>query len=391
MKSKWTALLLALALLLTGLTGCKSGQGKKDDSYPVEAGYLYGMDYIAFEGIGNGIDYVKAFELMHNLGVQSIRHWMHVDWFFDENFEIREKNVDTMRSILAEAAKYNFQLVGMNHHNINKYGVSHVNDKISRSSDYYAEWLNNYERGWYELVKLFPEITIWEIDNETNNVDFMKNAEGTGAFSLQEMADISTDMFFYGSRGVHRANPDALTVMGGFVTWSGEGFLKAVYENIKSGSFGEGSTEPDDYFQALAWHPYTSSFNADAFVQANQALYDIAYSYEGKHKKVYFTELGNWEATQSEDKAVECIKEVYKATGERLPFVESIHYYRAFDNIIDNNCQGGIFRDPNPERQDIVKSTGERANPGSPKKTAYAYQEMAGGSGSLDLLTTVLK
>ena len=56
MKAKWTALLLALALLATGLTGCKSGQ----DTYPVDAGYLYGMDYIAFEGIGNGIDYVKA-------------------------------------------------------------------------------------------------------------------------------------------------------------------------------------------------------------------------------------------------------------------------------------------------------------------------------------------
>ena len=179
--------------------------------------------------------------------------------------------------------------------------------------------------------------------------------------------------------------------MGGFVTWSGEGFIKAVYENIKSGNFGEGSKEPDDYFQALAWHPYTNSFNADTFVQANQALYDIAYSYEGKHKKVYFTELGNWDSTQSEAKAVECIKDVYKATAERLPFVESIHYYRAFDNIADNNCQGGIFRDPNPDRQDVNKSTGKRENPGSPKKTAYAYQEMAGGSGSLDVLTTVLK
>ena len=78
--------------------------------------------------------------------------------------------------------------------------------------------------------------------------------------------------------------------------------MKAVYENIESGSFGEGSTDPDDYFQALAWHPYTNGFNAEAFVTANQSLYDIAYSYEGKHKTVYFTELGNWDATQGADK-----------------------------------------------------------------------------------------
>lgn len=267
---KWMALLLAAALCVSGLTGCRTKE--ETASHTADQTYLYGMDYIAFEGIGNGIDYVKAFQLMQNLGVKSIRHWMHVDWFFDEEFNVRQANVDTMKDILAEAAKYDFQLVGMNHHNINKYGPAHVNDKVSRSSSYYAEWIENYERGWYELAKLFPEITIWEIDNETNNIDFMQNAEGTGAFSLQEMADISTDLFYYGSRGVHQANPDAVTVMGGFVTWSGEGFLKAVYENIKSGNFGEGSTDPDDYFQALAWHPYTNGFNAESFVTANQNL-----------------------------------------------------------------------------------------------------------------------
>lgn len=79
---------------------------------------------------------------------------------------------------------------------------------------------------------------------------------GGRCFLPSGKADISTDMFFYGSRGVHRANPEAVTVMGGFVTWSGEGFLKAVYENIESGSFGEGSTDPDDYFQALAGTVY---------------------------------------------------------------------------------------------------------------------------------------
>lgn len=387
MKRKILATLLALALMVTGLSGCKK---KEEDKYPVDAGYIYGMDYIAWEGVGNGIDYVKGFELMHNLGVQSIRHWMHVTWFFDTDFNVKKENVEKMHAIIAEAQKYNFQLVGMNHKNINKYGPSHQNDKVSRSSSYYAEWLENYERGWYELAKEFPEITIWEIDNETNNIDFMHNAEGGPAFSLQEMSDISTDMFYYGSRGVHAANPDALTVMGGFVTASAEGFLNAVYKNIESGEFGEGSTDPDDYFQALAWHPYTKGFNKERFIQDNQHIYDIAYGYEGKHKKVYFTELGNWSKTQNGEVAAQYIKEVYETTKESLPFVESIHYYRAFDNIVDNNNRSGIFVDPNPNREDINKDTGKRANPGAPKKSAYAYQEMTGGSGSLDLLTTVL-
>ncbi len=387
MAKKLLCLLLALVTAF-GLFGC---QPKEEDKYPVDPGFLYGMDYIAYEGYYNKIDYKKGFELMHNMGVQSIRHWMHVTWFFDDNFNVKQENVDLMKDILAEAQKYDFQLIGMSHKNINKYGYANQDAKVSRYSDYYAQWLENYERGWYELVKLFPEITIWEIDNETNNKDFMKNAEGGPAFSLQEMADISTDLFYYGSRGVHAANPDAITVMGGFVTWSGEGFLKKVYENIKSGEFGEGSTNPDDYFQCLAWHPYTEGFNADSFANQQQALYDIAYSYEGKHKKVYFTELGNWNYTQNDEKAAQYIKEVYAVTAERLPWVESIHYYRAFDNIRDKNCQGGLFADADPDQVDIDPNTGLRRNPGAPKLAAYAYQEMTGGTGSLELVMTKLE
>ena len=88
-----------------------------------------------------------------------------------------------MKDIIAEAHKYDIQLIGMSHRNINKYGPAHENSKVGRDSDYYEEWIANYEKGWYMLASLFPEITIWEIDNETNNVDFMADAEG-GAFTL---------------------------------------------------------------------------------------------------------------------------------------------------------------------------------------------------------------
>lgn len=386
MRKKWTAIYMAVILLV-----CACGCGNQKDSYPVEDGYLFGMDYIAFEGVGNGVDYVKAFELMDNLGVRSIRHWMHLTWFFDQDFNVNQKNVDLMKDIIREAQKYDFQLIGMSHRNINKYSSEtprYENAKISRSSDYYATWIADYERGWYELARLFPEITIWEIDNETNNIDFMEDAEG-GSFSLQDMADISTDLFYYGSRGVHAANPDAVTVMGGFVTWSGSEFLTKVYENIKSGEFGEGSTDPDDYFQALAWHPYTSLFHAERFVKDNQALYDIAYGYEGKHKKVYFTEVGGWDENLSQQQAAQYVEELYQAM-EQLPFVESAHYFRAFDNLIDANCHYGMFVDPNPQREETEKGKNQRMNPGMPKESAYAYQRAAGGTGSLELLMTEL-
>ena len=381
---KKAALVVSVLFFACGVAGCK----REKDSYTADQKYLYGMDYILFEGLGNGIDYVKGVQLLNNLGVKSLRHWMHVDWFMDEEFNLKEENVETMRAMLAELKKYDFQIIGMNHNNFNYTGMTSAKPpRDTEEGSYYREWLALYEESWYRLASLFPEITIWEIDNETNNVDFMPSTEG-GDFSLSTMTDISTDMFYYGSKGVHRANPDATTVMGGFVTWNGEAFLEGVYENIKSGDFGEGSTDPDDYFQALAWHPYTNGFNADRFVEDNRALYNIALRYEKKHKTVYFTELGNWTATQSEETAAEYLTQGYKVTAERLPFVESIHYYRMFDNVIDNNNVSGIFYDPNPDRVDMTPDG--RANPGAPKAAAYAYQRMTGRTGSLELLMTDL-
>lgn len=372
------------------LVAC-TGDGDKKVEYEADRTYVYGMDYIAFEGIGNGIDYIKAFELMNNLGVKSIRHWMHCNWFFDYKFNRNETNIALMHDILSEASKYGFRIVGMNHCNFNAYGkhIAKLPRDVSEGSEY-LEWLATYERTYYELVKEFPEITIWEIDNETNNVDFMPNAVG-GQFSLAEMTDISTDLFYYGSKGVKRANPKNQTVMGGFVTWCAEEFLRGVYENIKSGNFGEGSTDPDDYFDCLAWHPYPQIFNREKFVTDNKAIYDISLEYEKRAKKVYFTEIGGWDYLQSAEKSAAYVESLYQTIVEEMPYVESAHYFRAFDNVIDNNNIAGIFHDPNPDRTDILFGTGRRANPGSPKLSAYAYQRVAGGSGSLDLLTTFLE
>lgn len=392
MKRKITALLLA-TLLGISVVGCQNNTGGGGDEPPVDTAYtadqkyIYGMDYIIYERLD--FDYVKGLQLLNNLGVKSLRHWMHFDWFMDEEMTLKQSNVNKMKEILAEIGKYDMQVIGMSHKSFNYTGNPSLRvpyDKTEGSE--YWTYLGLYEEAWYTLAKTFPEITMWEIDNETNNIDFMHSTEG-GGFSLSEMTDISTDLFYYGSKGVHRANPDAVTIMGGCVTWNAEAFIEGVYENIKSGRFGEGSTNPDDYFQALAWHPYTTGFDADSFVEDNQAIYDIAYRYEGKHKTVYFTELGNWTNNQTPEKAAEYLQAVYQTTLERLPFVESIHYYGMFDNIPDNNNRYGIFADPNPKNVD--NGPDGRLDPGSPKPAAYAYQTMAGGTGSLDLLRTPLE
>lgn len=378
------------------------GENYRSDMALPEKGHLYGMCYLAYEGLGNGIDYVKAFELMHNLGVQSIRHWMHFSYYMKDYKTFKSEAVEQMHAMLAEAAKYNFQIIGMNHTNWSVKDQRFTTGKPVRKpwDEDYQTWLNCYEESWYLAVKEFPEITYWEIDNEINNKDFMYTQGHFGEkLSTKEMAALAADMLYYGSRGIHRANPKAVTVMGGIVDPMGLGipmseigttmvnFMEALYDEIESGD--HHSYYPDDFFQVAAWHPYYYKKEADSyFVEQNNAIYDVIRKREGKDKKVFLTEFGWNEKTWSIDKITEAMKNLYKVVAEQMPYVESLHYFRAFDNSA-NNSTYGIFYDPNPERKDIGPD-GTRRTPGAAKPTAYAYQEAAGGKGSLTLLETPL-
>ena len=129
---RWLSLLLCTGLLLC--TSCESsktpgesgenstdadryGDNYRSDMTTPEKGHLYGMCYLAYEGIGNGIDYVKAFELMNDLGVKSIRHWMHFGYYMEDYKTFKPEAVEQMHAILAEAKKYGFQIIGMSHDN----------------------------------------------------------------------------------------------------------------------------------------------------------------------------------------------------------------------------------------------------------------------------------
>ena len=390
--------------------------------------YLFGMDYLAWEGIGQNIDYVKAFQVLDNMGVQSMRHWMHFAYLLKDPTTFHEGRAEMMHKILAEAKKHDIQIVGMSHSNWDIHEKQWVIGKHRyqpwEDSDYY-KWLEVYEETWYTIVKEFPEITYWEIDNEINNMDFMyihrapKDKRGRNLIlSLEQMAQISADMMFYASRGIHRANPNAITVMGGLVDPNGLGtkgcgysyddpeewvntgtmvdFLEVLYDCIATGE--HGSYYPDDFFQVAAWHPYYYSKCADDFwVAENNRIYDVIKRREGKDKKVFLTE-GGWSARgntkiNGEDVPITSemvgawIKHTFNLIATKMPYVESWHYFRMFDNIANNNSTGGLFFDPDPnDSYAAVTWIPEILDAGAPKAAAYAYQQMTGATGSLELL-----
>lgn len=76
------------------------------------------------------------------------------------------------------------------------------------------------------------------------------------AFGSDSKIGIITEMCYAASKGIHSANPDAVAVFPGILTYAGSDdakkLLKKVCRSIGSGQYGNGSTDPDDYFGAVA-------------------------------------------------------------------------------------------------------------------------------------------
>ncbi|HEY8389501.1 MAG TPA: hypothetical protein VIL26_00890 [Clostridia bacterium] len=381
--------------------------------------YLFGMCYLMEEREYDfAYDMEKEVKLMKNLGVKSVRQWMHFSTLMYDKNTLKKDACEKMHTLLKLCSDSGMVNIGMNHHNFNN-GTNSIGKpkRLIYNGSSYVNWLNDYYTSWYTLVSEFPEIKYWEVDNEVNNKDFMKNEYGQAVYSVQEMADIAADMFYYASRAIHDANPDAIVVMGSMTEPEGLGngnlleFFEVLYNNIESGNFGyfygkedkqNASTNADDYFQIACWHPYVwTDFKPDEFVEKNAKIYDILLKHEGKHKKVFLTELGFNDKNRGEENTALAIRQLYTVIKEKMPYVESVHYFKMFDTALTDAWDShgdyvrfGLFYDPDVNRKYPLLNEshktptegGTLAVNGKAKIKAYTYQELAGGSGNLDLL-----
>ena len=123
---------------------------------------------------------------------------------------------------------------------------------------------------------------------------------------------------------------------------------------------------------------------------------------EGKHKKVFITEVGFSDFARGEEVVAESTKRMYHAISTRMPYVETLNVFKMYDSAApsfdgsaaDNGySRYGFFYDPDPARvyykldgENPVTVTDELCVPGAPKPLAYVFQKMAGGKGSLELM-----
>lgn len=403
---------------------------------------LYGMMYICYEGNEvNGVNYQTGLQLMANMGVKIIRFDVPALEMFPSLDESKKNSqiIEKARAMVKKANELGIEVIGCYYSNYcSALGGWQNGNKVIRrdhgENSAYQKWLEDSGEIDRLVCSALPEITIWEMGNEPNGTK--PYTDGTTA-TLEELAVIYAEKMYYSSQGIHAANKNNITVMGAFTEPEGLGnsprvnyeprelwgrlkdkgraisWLEYIYDAIDGGELP--SLYYDDYFQAAAWHPYTFTyFNADKFVTENGKFYEVIKRREGKDKRVYLTEYGFSDGMVIETKDGEnrqqaiarMIKEVYTVILTRMPYVESCCYFRAFSDTRDrfwakmgdgsvdwSMAMYGLIYDPNPceEYPDYLPGEGNAvyseqiAVPGTPKPGAYAYQEIAGGSGSLEL------
>jgi len=310
-------------------------------------GYLNGLGEPFKSSNVQDFDHEKVAELYGMLNVQSSRMWFGTDIFKNwawnaplETFVIDQsvkQGYDKVLQLLAKQGVKEITAMGLY--------LPIVDSTTSTMDNHYVPLINTadyqvfldkvYEL-WYELAKAFPQITIWEVGNESN-ADFLKYKEFKH-MSYYERAKVTADMMYYANKGIKTANPTAMTITPGFAPVTSyytqntntdgeyevkllnginsvEIFLKYMYADIVSGTqpYHNGSkyvtaydNDPDNYFDGLAWHPYDlgtigyantndpdlDHFDVNLWVNANNACYKVMCDYGDADKGVWFTEFG---------------------------------------------------------------------------------------------------
>jgi len=393
---KILCVLLCLALALVSVSCSRQPEEQEGpmnikDSSTIElgTGNFFGIcnSLYEYEKYGTA-EYKKSIEIIKAMGLKSIRLWIHCDFIMSDANTFKEEELAQMKRIVADVQAAGIEVIGMNHH-----WFSGASDTMAtpardmKEGSAYTKFLLNYDQTWYNLVKAFPEITMWEIGNEWNNDMFLHpydyKTKGS-IFTFSEKVNITTDMLYYGSRGIHRANPDALTVLGGLVYvyetnfGNARNFLKKIYENITGGDYP--SQNPDDYFQIACWHPYSQdSGMGEGWVQGNLEIYEVIKEFEGHDKQVIFSELGytDYGEETSDQKHAEDMKRAVGYIREKMPFVKRLHWFSLY-NDRTNESWGGL--------KEVYFGLMEEPKEGFfAKEKGKAYQELAGGTGDLNM------
>lgn len=385
-------------ILLFG--GCSTEDKPEHLGYVVDKNNLYGIVEPLYGSEVEGFDVDKSIALMQTLGVKSYRfQFMYPSPLIGKN-EPNMEVINLLNDIIAKLRKAGIEQIifaGI----LKPEGYQGDENAVpERGAPEYGQFLKDYATCWKTFSSLFQDEIYFEMGNEPNMDGFMHKYDyqkdgtsldgGTGVFTMEEKIDITTDLMYYASKGIHEGNPKAITVSPGFTCGMRglaskelEYFIEDIYLNIESGEFPYGeqkSTVTDDYFQSLAWHPYLINANSidENWLAQNNAIYEVVKKHGDDGKKVFFTEMGFSDGgnPDRDEMQAEMFKKVYEYAKNDMPYVESVHAFRLFEAKNAASWGGDV---------EIYYGMFKEENGGfTPKKKAEVIQQIFGGTGDLN-------
>ena len=415
--------------------------------------YIYGLGEPLISSNVNAFNTEKSIDLAGALGAKSFRMWFLASDIFT-GFSYSKVTTDAMISSISKntVAYFNEVFDRMKEVGIEEItGMAHilpVTESTKPSNQHYVPhfdspdyqiFLDKTELMWKTLASTFPQITIWEVGNETNH-SFMEYADRE--MTYLERAKVTIDIMYYANRGIKAGNPNAMTITPGFAPVTSylleDGtkvtenngidsityFMELIYANIASGKFPTGlqaDTNPDNYFQGVAWHPYDlgkypyantndpkeGKFDINLWIDANNRCYEVMKNNGDGDKEVWFTEFGltskkdslfQTTADDMDHKIYHVDGKYYKTTddyeniqaefvrayfdameSDKMHYVHACHFFRLYGCTVDYSWNGftvlyyGMFFEAD-----------ERLGRGFyPRQKAYVIQEIYGGTGDL--------
>lgn len=302
-----------------------------------------------------GLDIARIMDLLQEMNVGCMRNWMNIRTLLTSPTTINSTEVEKQKQWIAMLNSRGItKIIGMSQ---GAFRTGSESDAlaapyrdVTAGSDY-MQFLESYRQSWKTLAQTFPEIGYWEVGNETNNDPFLHPVDYTTRgtkFTAVEKAMITVDMMYYAAQGVKEANPDAVVIFPAMAPTNGfssmQTFLERCYQYIESGN-APGGTDPDAYFDAMAWHMYyfRTSFTSENWLEGNNAVYQVMVDHGDAEKKVFLTEFGFSDGgSQEKDlEGAQAFREIF-ALLDRMPYIDSLYPFRAVEDETAAEWGGSI-------------------------------------------------
>ena len=386
------------AVLAFGGVACKKDDGPKQKTglgYEVNPENMFGICVLPSDlptsSKDPGITTEIVCDLIKTMNIKSVRVWMHIPYVLERErtsneISLKRNAVETYHNYFADLKEAGVENILVMSHQylypvemIKPSTMGVIPDPVNEPDEYMA-FMNLFRDCYSMMAEEFPEITLWEPNNETDHPKgttivrqgySTANSEAVNAqyqYTPEEVAMITADQCYYANLGIKEHNPENELVMPGLVFSSTDAsaiFIDLLYEQIESGklptSIDENNeriipadTNTDNYFNVLNWHPYANVAPNEDWLQANIDMYNVVVEHGDAGKKLFLSEFGwydSFDAKRQEDIG-EWYPEAIDQLKANLPSLEAVFCFRMFNyttagaGVKDMEKTFGIFTSP---------------------------------------------